>query len=302
MIYLQKSRPTKRGGLFYSLFVASIIIVCVIGLQLFAGQLLERIAMSLGGPFSATYVFLKDKSGNIGAFYHSRTYLVEENKRLVFLIEENREKLSLFESLRLEHESLLSSYGRNQLVASGTLILANVILKPPQSPYDVLVVDVGADRRVTVGQQVFSQGGIPAGRVTGVFGSTAKIALFSSVGEKTHLALERTGESLSVEGRGGGNFETEVGQEMDIVVGDRVVLSQFNGAVVASVVEVEANPTSASRRVFLHSAINVFKLRWVEIAHALFIPKTLPAELVESTQNTELTESTEPLGATEPTE
>lgn len=270
-IYLQKSRPVKRGGLFYSLLISVFVTVFVIGLQIFAGQFLERVAMSLGGPFSSTYLSLKERVGHIRAFYHSRLYLVDENRRLRATVEENREKVYRLDSLLLEHGDLLSAYGRNQFHATGTLMLANVLSKPPQSPYDILLIDIGSDHNLVEGQQVFSLGGIPAGRISEVSGSTAKVVLFSSVGEETKLTIERTGETVSVEGRGGGNLETEVGQEMDIVVGDRIVLPQFNAAVVASVVEVEVNPTSAFKRVFFHSAINVFKLRWVEVAPELFV-------------------------------
>jgi cell shape-determining protein MreC len=116
-----------------------------------------------------------------------------------------------------------------------------------------------------LGDRVYGPGNVLVGRVSEATDSTAKVVMYSSVGEKNDMIVERTSESISVEGSGGGNLEAEVPQEMDIVVGDALVLPQFNGAVVASVVSIDASVTSAFKRVLFKTPLNVFSFRWVNV-------------------------------------
>jgi L-asparaginase len=97
------------------------------------------------------------------------------------------------------------------------------------------VVDVGSENGVMDDSLVFSIGGALVGQVEEVSSKTSKVVMFSSVGEETEAAVERTGESIKVVGTGGGTLQAEVAQEMDITVDDVVVLPDFGGLVVASV-------------------------------------------------------------------
>ncbi|HLP43769.1 MAG TPA: rod shape-determining protein MreC [Candidatus Nanoarchaeia archaeon] len=243
-----------------------VIILIALTFLIFGGKFIEKFAMSTGGPVAAVYTSFKDEILFVRAFIGSRASLIEKNRRLENILAENQAKMIRFDSLFQEHQTLLEAYSRSPF--AGSVVLANVIAKPPQSPYDILLVDVGSSSNISLGSRVYGLGGIPLGRIGETTDSQAKVVLFSSVGEDNQAIIERTGATVTLEGIGGGNMESEVGQDLDIVVGDKILLPQFNGALVATVVEVDKTATSAYKKVLYRTPINIFHLRFVEIVKA----------------------------------
>jgi cell shape-determining protein MreC len=263
MIYLQKSRQSRKNPVWVALLTVFIFVAIIFIFQYFAPNAISRVAMNTGGPISATYVSIGKKFSFAQAFVHSRASLIAENNKLRNDIENNQAKLLRFDTLSREYDQLLLSYSRSPF--AGSVLLGNVISKPPQSPYDVLIVDVGSENSVVIGSQVYGVGGLPIGRVQEVTKGTSKIVLFSSVGEETQVVDERTGSTITVVGTGGGNLETQVAQDLDISIGDNVTLPQFGGAVVASAVGVDSSVASSFKKILFRLPVNVFNIRWVEI-------------------------------------
>lgn len=263
MIYLQKSRSNKKRNALISIAVV-LGLVALFGLgQFFAGGALGRIALSAGGPFASAYTGLVDGVSFTTAVIKSRSNLVLENRRLRQEIEKNTSEQNRFETLEEEYKTLLEAYGRRPI--TGSVVLANVISKPPQSPYDVLIVDVGENVGIDVGAEVYGLGGIPIGLVHETVSGTSRVVLFSSVGEEHQATLNRTGATITLKGVGGGNIEAQAAQDLDVRVGDTVSLPVFGGAVVAEVVDIEHIETQASKTVLLKVPVNVFHTRFVEI-------------------------------------
>lgn len=265
MIYPQKSRRPKRKIFLAALVVVVLAVAGGLSVPMFAGNFAGKVALSVGRPFLSSFLALKNNLRFMADFVRSREALVGENEKLRADIETNLAKLLRFDALFREHQDLLLAYGRSSLVEQTTL--GNVIARPPQSPYDVLIVDIGSEQGIVPGNLVYGIGGIPIGRVGEVTDTTSKVVMFSNVGEKNQVIVERTGLALSVEGIGGGNFETQVAHDTDIVVDDLIILPQFDAAVVASVAAIDANVTSALKQVLFRVPINVFNLRWVEIVN-----------------------------------
>lgn len=263
MIYLQKSRQSRKNPAWVAFITVIIFVAILFALQYFAGNFIGRVAMNTGGPISAMYVSVGNKISFARSFIHSRASLIEENNKLRNDIENNQAKLLRFDTLSREYDQLLLSYGRSPF--AGSVLLGNVISKPPQSPYDVLIADVGSENGVVAGSQVYGVGGLPIGRVQETTKGTSKIVLFSSVGEETQVIDERTGSTITIVGTGGGNLETQVAQDLDISIGDNVTLPQFGGAVVASAVGVDSSVASSFKKILFRLPVNVFNIRWVEI-------------------------------------
>jgi cell shape-determining protein MreC len=64
-------------------------------------------------------------------------------------------------------------------------ILGSVRMRPPVSPYDTLVIDVGSVDGVSQGALVSGEGGIPLGTINHLTEKTARVSLFSTPGRET---------------------------------------------------------------------------------------------------------------------
>ncbi len=243
--------------------VALFVIALIFALEIFAGKPVGKFSLAVGGPVASVYTAVEHKLSFVAAFSSSKGSLIRENDRLTQELNNMQAQLLSFESLYKEHQELLSAYGR--MPVFNPTVLGNVIAKPPQSPYDILVVDVGSKDGVGVGARVYGLGGQPIGRVSESANATAKLVLFSSNGEQTQAIVERTGATIVIVGTGGGNMEAEVSPDIDIVKNDRIILPEFNGAIVALVAEIDSRETSASKRVLFNAPTNIFNLRFVEI-------------------------------------
>lgn len=201
-------------------------------------------------PFVSTY-----------NFFRSKQVLISENNLLKNRISSLEVELSVLSS-RSRYEELLASLGRNNNVSS---VIASVLVRPPESPYDLLVVDVGSRDGVSLGSKVSMPEGPELGVVTEVFSKQARVSLFSSNGVKTNAVLERHGVPVVLEGVGLGNFHMVVPREIDVVVGDKILSSSIGSDLVAVVGDVIVEPTSSSKKVLAQSPLNIFSVRFVEV-------------------------------------
>lgn len=115
---------------------------------------------------------------------------------------------ALIESLKAENIELRSMLGRKY--EADKSILADVIIRPPKTPYDNLIVDAGEDQGVEVGDLVYAESDYGIGRVSEVYAKSSRVTLFSSsdnkeqvlVGLETHpvdaIATSATTSSLVV--------------------------------------------------------------------------------------------------------
>src|SRR3989344_1907594 len=83
---------------------------------------------------------------------------------------------------------LLELVGRKQ---KANMVVASVLTRPPQTPYDVIVIDAGLNESITIGSEVSLPEGPILGVVSEVFSKSAKVKLFSASGEETNAVLER---------------------------------------------------------------------------------------------------------------
>lgn len=256
MNYLQKNRPRQAfrqkiailAGIFLALgllfsFFDNAIISAVS--PLWRAQ--NRFSRALGGTLD---------------FFSTRNSLINENLTL-------REKVSSLElenaSLavsREENTRLLALLGRN---ASQTGIAASILTHPPQSPYDLLIIDAGSLAGVTIGSRALLPEGPQLGFVEQVFPRYARIKLFTTVGEKTSAILERHEVPVTLEGSGGGNFRILVPRDTEVVVGDRVISAELDASLLAVVEEVSLEATDSFKEVLAKSPTNIFQVRVIKI-------------------------------------
>ena len=146
------------------------------------------------------------------------------------------------------------------------LIVATVLTYPPQTPYDIIIIDIGSNDSVVIGGEVSMSEGPLLGLVSEVFSRRAKVKLFSASGEETSAILERNDMPITLEGRGGGNFRISLPRDMEIEKGDRILSADISARLMAIVEDVTVQPTDAFKEVLAKSPTNIFALRFFFLA------------------------------------
>ena len=192
--------------------------------------------------------------GDVAFLSMKNEQLVNENAALA---SENRALSTKMESLA----ALLSPSGSGKSAVSG--ILAGVIARPPESPYDTLVLSEGSDAGIVVGMEVFGAGGVPLGIVSSVLPSFSRATLFSAPGTMTHGWIGQAHVPLTIEGVGAGAMNATIARSANIVVGDVVYVPGPGALPIGSVTRIDDDPAAPEVVLRVLPAINLFSVTWV---------------------------------------
>ena len=144
---------------------------------------------------------------------------MNENESLRRQLDENENRLSSLRDLQQENSELRQLFSR---ASSTPYILAAVLSRPPATKYDELIIDIGDDYRLSTTSMVYASGGVPLGRVRQVLGSTSKVILFTSPGEKYSVFIGATNRTAEAVGKGGGQYEASLPHGSGVKEGDFV--------------------------------------------------------------------------------
>jgi len=178
-------------------------------------------------------------------------------------------------TLASENQALLQKVKDTSELPSG--ILAGVVARPPESPYDTLILAAGKNAGVAVGMEAFGAGGVPLGVVSSVLADFSRVTLFSSPGTTIAGWVGRANLPLTIFGAGAGAMNATAARSAGIVVGDIVSGPGPGMLPIGTVVRVDSDPSSPSVTLRIQPARNLFSLSWVllrDIGMALLISAT----------------------------
>jgi len=261
MNYGLKSRQSGRN-IFTVFLKAGFLVLFFILISLLIPSLLPEQLFTVVTPvWNVGQTLTSEVVSNTGLL-RSKKSLIIENQTLRNTLYENKVKQIALQTLQEENESLKEYLGHSSLEAS---ILAGVLASPPRIAYDTLIIDSGIEEGIREGDVVFGYDTIALGTVIEVFDHQAKVELYSSPGKKTPAFISRTGGSVELIGRGGGDFEALLPKEISIVEGDIFVTAGVSGFVLAEAQVVDSKPTDSFREVLAKNSLNMGELRWVTI-------------------------------------
>lgn len=261
MIYLQKSR--KKSKKVFFIFVVVVLFLIVAGiLTTRAPGPLSSAMHTIGLPFWKVGVFLSNNVNIVPGFLRTKTALVAENDALKSELLISREKIMNFEVLGAEHARLLEEFGR---IGNQGKTIATVLVRPPQTPYDMLILDAGSTDGVSSGDAVYTMGGIILGTVSEVAANSSNVTLFTRTDLQTEAFFERTNLAVTLRGIGGGTFEVEVPLEADVLKDDVLIVPKLEPSIVGVVSLVESSVKNAFKRVLIQTPANISYTRFVLI-------------------------------------
>ncbi|MEK7060303.1 MAG: rod shape-determining protein MreC [Patescibacteria group bacterium] len=268
-------KKIKRNKLFkYAIFVVILFFLIYFRVGVFNG--LSYVSSVIFRPVLILGNSIGGSLSNAGAYFYSKKSLSLENENLKAKLNEQEARMSNYNSILDENLKIKETLGRkNEKI---NLVLAGILSKPNQSPYDTLVIDMGAKSGLVSGQKVFALGNVPIGRVAEVYANTAKIILYSNPGEKTEVVIggkpARNADSVAtaggdtfmqIVGRGGGNFEMILPRDFVLEKGTEVVLPGITPYVVATVQTIISDPRDSFQKALLSSPVNIQEIKFVEV-------------------------------------
>ena len=210
------------------------------------------------------------KLGNLNAYFSSKRSLYQENENLKRELSMREAELINHEILVRENENLKEIFSRAP--TGKKFLLAAIISKPNQSPYDTLLIDVGETNGARVGDMVYALGNIPIGRIDSTTPRTAKAILFSSPREKTQVIIPASlGQNApsdvfwELTGRGGGNFEMTLPRDFILEKENTAVLPGIRPYAVAIVETILSDPRDPWQIALFRSPVNIQALKFVEV-------------------------------------
>ena len=144
-------------------------------------------------------------------------------------------------------------------------ILAGVLARPPESPYDTLLVSAGSSTGVSKGMEAFGEGEVPLGVVSAVFKNVSRVTVFSSPGMTTQGWIGHGSVPATIIGAGGGAMNIVLPRSANIVVGDTVFVPGPGMLPVGTVSQIDSDPSSPSVTVHVLPVLNLFSVTWIKI-------------------------------------
>ena len=194
--------------------------------------------------------------GDTAALALKNEQLLNENAALV---SENNALLVKVVSL----SSLFGSLATERMNASG--ILTGVVARPPESPYDTLVLAGGMKDGIISGMEVFGAGGVPIGVISSVRTNFSQVTLFSAPNMVTHCWVGKANLPLSIHGSGAGVMSASIARSANISVGDTVFAPGPGALPIGSVTRIDSDPSAPEIVLRIVPTINLFSITWVVV-------------------------------------
>jgi len=258
--YLDKKQIIRRKKITRNIigFGIFFILAAIGGMSFFGG-----VFNFVGNPVWKIENGIKKGFNNVGYLFQTKSSLSKENQNL----RDENIGISLsmidYQILKKENEDLKETLGR--LPKENDFILGNILTKPNHSPYDTLIIDIGNDFGVRVGDMVYANGNIPIGNVNKVYEKTSLVSLFSNPGQKTEGFINGVNASIELTGRGGGNFEMIIPMDLSIENGTAIYMPGSTSLVLAKTGEIISTPTDPFKKIILSSPVNIQSLKWVQV-------------------------------------
>lgn len=257
MTYLQANKRGNRKTKII-LVVCGFAAIVLITLQLLTPHFIPAIFTSIASPFWRAEFSIE--SGSL----KSPEELLRENEDLKLQLIDAQVRMQSIQAVESENNELKALFGRSfGAINPESKLLAAVLIRPPLSAYDQLIIDVGADHNVTVGDDVYAPGDILIGRVSDVMSQTSRVILFSSPNEKYEVLIGSIHAPATAIGRGGGQYSAEVSRDLKISRGDFVIAPSINDKPFGVVASVIADPAKPFEEVLFSPMVNIYQLRWV---------------------------------------
>jgi cell shape-determining protein MreC len=245
------SRVVWGGG------VAILVVVIIVAVRAF----LPDVFVALASPMWQTGTSLTTAVNDSSAIFDNKTKLAAENSALAQQVQTLTNENQVLTARSQDLTKLLGG-----LSSTGGEVLAGVLARPPESPYDTLMIAAGTDDKIVVNAFVYSAGGTPIGTIEHVTNATSQVSLFSTTGRNTDGWIGENRIPVTLTGMGAGAFSSTIPATASVAVGDTVYVPGPGALPIGSVVKIDTDPSSPTEVLHIQPLVNIFSITWVEVA------------------------------------
>lgn len=200
---------------------------------------------------------------NLFEYFKFKQTLINEKQTLGQRLMATADLSALNDILKNENTTLKDLLGRKEITQN--TILSAVLVKPPQIPYDSLIVDVGLSHGVKIGDKVIANANVYIGEVSEVNTASAKVTLYSTPGKKLSIVIGNSSVTAEAVGSGAGNFSITLPREVEVKEGEVIVIPSITPNVFGIVEKVDYRDKDSFQTILFKSPINISELRFVEV-------------------------------------
>lgn len=246
------------------------LLLCVfcVGILLLGNKALHAIANVVTSPVYAIAHYFEYSSETIPVFFRDRNELLQKQRTLEAQLAAQQGIDATLEFTRKENEELKAVLG----VPDDTRIAAGIVGRPPYTPYDTLILDVGSNAGIVERAPVFIENGHAIGYVRSTTQTNALVTLFSSSGVTLSVYIFGPNIYAHAVGVGGGVVRVDVPQGISIEKGNMVILPSLHSGVLGVLSDIESTPTDPDQHGFVTLGAPIASMRIVGIGTAPIEP------------------------------
>ncbi len=219
--------------------------------------------------------YLETSAGTVPVFVRGRIELLDQIRSLQEEVASHQGIDNTLRYITKENDEL-----RSLLHASSSpRILAGVIARPPDTPYDILILDRGTDDGIVQHAPVFQGNGHAIGYVHRVFPHTAFVTLFSTPGAESTVYIYGPNIFSTAYGEGGGVIHLSVPQGIAIQKGDLVVLPSHDTGLIGTIDAIQSVPSEPEQHAYVTFMTPLQSMRLVSVGTIPLVPMSYESAL-----------------------
>lgn len=263
MTNFQRSRKDKGGK--FKIIIITLIILFLI-LNYFKLTSFHTFGFFVSGPVLKTKEVILSPFNNFFAYFKSKQELEEKNKELEKEISNLKIEVLSSEILRFEYQSILKETENSKQETEQSVEIAKVILKPPFSSFDNLVLGGQFDQS-DLNQKVFYRN-IFIGEIVEITNKTAIVKLASASKNISPVKLS-DGNLFEAIGKGYGQYEITLPKDVEVKVGDPVAYPENEIVLFGVVNKVVTSEDDLFNKVLFNIPIDFAEINYVRIGTPL---------------------------------
>jgi cell shape-determining protein MreC len=268
---LLTKKANSRRILLIRRTILSIVVLVVLALSAVVLPIVLRTMTAIVWyPFDAVRVWVAESGSSLPQYIRERNTLLAELETYKVADATSRGNESTIKKLQIENDEFRKQLG----AVPQERLLARVVARPNQLPYDMLMLDRGTEHGVVVNAPVFVGKDQVIGFISSVEAQTSLVTLLSTPGFTASAYVFGPNIYTVTEGMGGGILRVRVPQGILLQPHNIVVLPAIDSGVYGEVAYVEAAPSQPEQYGYVRTSVPLQSLYYVSIGRQPIVTHT----------------------------